>query len=120
MAKFKKGSPQAKAFMAKLRAARGKKSKPKKNGSTLYVEKNETKKTKPKRVIKVKRTKTGTFKSFKALSGTYFNKGLDSLNLHYGQLMTKHLNASTAKLKREIAKEIGQVKKKIITLKRLK
>jgi hypothetical protein len=63
MARFKKGSKEAKAYMAKLRRMKDS------VGATLYIEKGETKRTKPKRVVQVKRTKTGLFKNFSTVSG---------------------------------------------------
>lgn len=93
MAKFKKGSPQAKAFMAKLRAARGKKSKPKKLGATLFLEQNESKKTKPKKKIRIKRNPEGTFKNFSLISGLFDEstiKSLDDLKKQYYSLAKKY------------------------------
>ena len=58
-----KGSKEAKAYMAKLRKMKDS------VGATLYIEKGETKRTKPKRVVQVKRTKTGLFKNFSTVSG---------------------------------------------------
>lgn len=63
MARFKKGSKEAKAYMAKLRSMKDS------VGATLYIEKGETKRTKPKRIVQVKRTKTGLFKGFSTVSG---------------------------------------------------
>lgn len=68
--KLKKGSKEAKAFMAKLRSAKGK---PKKKvsgwnkGGTFIIESNEKKPANAKKVIKVERRKVvkpGTFKNF--------------------------------------------------------
>ena len=68
--KLKKGSKEAKAFMAKLRAAKGK---PKKKvsgwnkGGTFIIETDEKKPVNAKKVIKVERrkvVKAGTFKNF--------------------------------------------------------
>jgi hypothetical protein len=42
-------------------------------GSTLYLEKGETSKTKPKRIVQIKRTKKGVFKKFSTISG--YQKG---------------------------------------------
>jgi len=61
-----KGSKEAKAYMAKLRSMRS-------VGSTLYLEKGETRKTKPKRIVQVQRTKKGVFKKFSTISG--YKKG---------------------------------------------
>jgi hypothetical protein len=69
MPKFKKGSKEAKAYMAKLRNMRS-------VGATLYLEKGETSKTKPKRIVQVKRTKQGVFKKFTSISG--YKKGTTS------------------------------------------
>jgi hypothetical protein len=82
--RFKKGSPEAKAFMAKLRRMKGRKTAPKKvavkksksvgsykKGTTKFVEISE--KPYPKKSVVVtrhKRTgKHGTFKSFRKISG---------------------------------------------------
>jgi len=74
--KLKKGSKEAKAFMAKLRAAKGK---PKKKvsgwnkGGTFIIESNEKKPANAKKVIKVERrkvVKAGTFKNFTRVGAT--------------------------------------------------
>lgn len=39
-------------------------------GATLLLEKNETRKTKPKNVVKITRAKTGTFKKVQSIAGT--------------------------------------------------
>lgn len=66
--KFKKGSVEAKKYMAKIRAMKGK---PKKKslGATKFVEKTESKKTKPKKTIQITRKSDGTFKKFTRLAG---------------------------------------------------
>lgn len=75
--KLKKGSAEAKRFMAKIRAMKsGAKKKttkkaPKKIGATKFVEQNETKSTKPKRNIQITRRSDGTFKKFKQISGLH-------------------------------------------------
>lgn len=66
MPRFKKGSKEAKAYMAKLRRMRS-------VGATLILEKGETPKTKPKRIVQVKRNKQGVFKKFSSISG--YRKG---------------------------------------------
>jgi hypothetical protein len=58
--KFKKGSKEAKAFMAKLRAKR-------KVGAIKIVEKGESKSAKPKAVYQQKRSAKGTFKGLKKI-----------------------------------------------------
>ena len=67
--KLKKGSLEAKRFMAKIRAMRSgtKKKATKKIGATKFIEKNETKSTKPKRNIQITRRSDGTFKKFKQI-----------------------------------------------------
>ena len=74
--KLKKGSKEAKAFMAKIRAAKGK---PKKklsgwnNGGTYVIESGEKKPLKAKKVILVTRRKVvkpGTFKKFSRVGST--------------------------------------------------
>ena len=74
--KLKKGSAAAKAFMAKIRSKKNttKKSIAKKTtknnvGSTLLISKGENPRKKPTRVIQVDRTKKGTFKKFRTVSG---------------------------------------------------
>lgn len=78
--KLKKGSAEAKRYMAKIRSMKaGSKKKPTKKvglGATKYIEKGESAKTKPKRIITITRFpkaklqtkknsgKPGTFKSF--------------------------------------------------------
>lgn len=58
---LKKGSPEAKKYMAKIRA--------KKVGSTLLIEKGESTRKKPTKIVEVQRTKKGLFKKFKSISG---------------------------------------------------
>jgi hypothetical protein len=74
--KLKKGSIEAKRYMAKIRAMKSgtkkkatkkKATKKKSIGSTKFVEKNEPKNTKPKRTIQITRKANGTFKKFKSL-----------------------------------------------------
>jgi hypothetical protein len=103
--KLKKGSKEAKAFMAKLRAAKGK---PKKKvagwnkGGTYIIESGEGKPAKAKKVLKVTRrkvVKAGTFKDFtrvgvlsglsKKIAGLFDIKtitDLDSLKQEYRKL----------------------------------
>lgn len=59
--KFKKGSKAAKDYMAKLRS--------KKVGSTLLISKGENPRKKPTKIVQVDRTKKGTFKKFRTISG---------------------------------------------------
>tara|TARA_R110000868_G_scaffold306879_1_gene568338 strand:+ start:8565 stop:8981 length:417 start_codon:yes stop_codon:yes gene_type:complete len=82
--KLKKGSLEAKRFMAKIRAKKGK---PKatvngwKKGNTRMLEVNEPV-FKTKKNVRVKRRKLGTFKKFTTISGMksdVFNK-LEDLN----------------------------------------
>jgi hypothetical protein len=69
--KLKKGSAEAKRFMAKLRSMKSG-AKKKSIGATKFVEKNETKSTKPKRNIQITRRSDGTFKKFKQIGATKF------------------------------------------------
>ena len=62
--KLKKGSAAAKAYMAKIRAAKGKKTTAKKVGATLLIEKNETQFTKPKKIYKINRNANGRIKNY--------------------------------------------------------
>jgi hypothetical protein len=59
MPKFKKGSAAAKTYMAKLRAARGKKV-----GSTLYLEKNEKTTDPIKKAYRIERDSKGRIKKY--------------------------------------------------------
>jgi hypothetical protein len=59
MANFKKGSAAAKAYMAKLRAARGKKV-----GSTSYLEKNEKTTDPIKKAYRIERDAKGRIKKY--------------------------------------------------------
>jgi hypothetical protein len=68
--KLKKGSLEAKRFMAKIRAMKAG-TKKKSIGATKFVEKNEPKNTKPKRTIQITRKANGTFKKFKQIGGIY-------------------------------------------------
>ena len=66
--KLKKGSLEAKRYMAKIRAMKSG-TKKKTIGATKFVEKKEPKNTKPKRTIKITRRADGTFKNFKQING---------------------------------------------------
>ena len=66
--KLKKGSLEAKRFMAKIRAMKSG-TKKKSIGATKFVEKKEPKNTKPKRTIQITRSADGTFKKFKQIGG---------------------------------------------------
>ena len=81
--KLKKGSAAAKAYMAKIRAKKktAKKKPVKKIGANLLIEKGESRKTKPARVVQVQRTKKGAFKKFATLNG--INKSIGSLKKKY-------------------------------------
>ena len=68
--KLKKGSLEAKRFMAKIRAMKSD-TKKKTIGATKFVEKKEPKNTKPKRTIQITRKADGTFKKFKQIGGIY-------------------------------------------------
>lgn len=78
---LKKGSKEAKAFMAKLRAKKGvtKKTAAKKVGSTLLIEKGESTRKKPTRIVQINRTKTGTFKKFRSVSGVGAINGVNDV-----------------------------------------
>jgi hypothetical protein len=69
--KLKKGSLEAKRYMAKIRAMKDS-TKKKSIGATKFVEKKEPKNTKPKRTIQITRRSDGTFKNFKSLGATKF------------------------------------------------
>jgi hypothetical protein len=85
--KLKKGSKEAKAFMAKLRAAKGK---PKKKvsgwnkGGTFIIESGESKPAKANKVIKVTRRKVvkpGTFKDFTRVGYTHKDTKSHNVNI---------------------------------------
>jgi len=130
--KLKKGSKEAKAFMAKIRAAKGK---PKKKvggwnkGGTFIIESNEKKPANAKKVIKVTRrkvVKAGTFKDFKTINGittikldkklasTEYQKTLTYIN-NFEKLILKIKNAlptvKTLQTKTELKKELAYIKK---------
>lgn len=69
MPTFKKGSKQAKDYMAYIRSLK-KTSKPKKVGAIKIVEKGENKFTKPSAIFEYTRTKKGTFKGMKKIGAT--------------------------------------------------
>jgi hypothetical protein len=66
--KIRNKKPGMKWTSAIKEASRQLKSGKKKVGATLLIEKKETKKTKPKRVVRITRKKNGTFKSVKQVS----------------------------------------------------
>lgn len=85
--KLKKGSKEAKAFMAKIRAAKGK---PKKKvsgwnkGGTYIIESGESKPAKAKKVLKVTRRKVvkpGTFKDFTRIGYTHKDTKSHNVNI---------------------------------------
>lgn len=111
MARFKKGSLEAKKYMAKIRGK--KKSKSPKKLSSVKPKKQRSRKG----ATKGPRTKK---QSLSGIAQGHFAKGIESLLSHYGALSARALNAGTAKVKREINKQIKEVKKKISVLKKLK
>mgnify|MGYP006276153241 CR=1 FL=1 len=69
--KLKKGSKEAKEYMASIRKMKGKsKSSAKKVGAIKIVEKGESKNAKPSAVYQYNRTKKGTFKGLKKIGAT--------------------------------------------------
>lgn len=101
--KLKKGSIEAKRFMAKIRAMKSgtKKKATKKTsiGATKFVEKKEPKNTKPKRTIQITRKADGTFKKFKQIGSIHKDTKshnvrvsvVSGLNVHYSQKITNLL-----------------------------
>jgi len=113
--KFKKGSAAAKAFMAKIRAAKGK---PKKTAKKIGVVK---KKAAPKKRT-VKKAAPGTHKDSKSHNvkisvvsgiGTLMTHFKD----HYGKLAAKKLLEKTKREKNKITKQMSEIAAKIKKLK---
>jgi hypothetical protein len=101
--KFKKGSKEAKAFMAKLRAKR-------KVGAIKIVEKGESKSAKPKAVYQQKRTAKGTFKGLKKIGakpGLHKDTKSHNVNIRVlsGAKMYSVGQVDYSKLVRQFAKE---------------
>ncbi|MBW7844859.1 MAG: hypothetical protein H3C45_04310 [Bacteroidia bacterium] len=107
--RLKKGSKAAKEYMAKIRAKRNKKTKAKKVGSTLFLEKGETTRTKKRKKILVKRNSNGTFKGFKTISGV---KKIGAISLSIvGEELTK-LEYQIIELKKQIKTTKAAIDKK--------
>ena len=95
--KLKKGSPEAKRFMAKIRSM---KKATKKIGATKFVEKKEPKNTKPKCTIQITRSSDGTFKKFKQIGSVHKDTKshnvkisvVSGLNVHYSQKLINLTN----------------------------
>lgn len=109
--KLKKGSKEAKAFMAKLRAARGKK---KKVGAIKIVEKGETKATKPKATYQTKRTKKGTFKGLRRIGATKTHKDTKSHNVNIRMVsgigaIKSDLNRKLTSAQNNLAELVGKL-----------
>lgn len=85
MPKFKKGSKEAKAYMAKIRAKR-KKATTKKVGATKIIERGEKKSTPAKKVYQRVRTKTGTFKGLKRVGSTHADTKSHNVKISIGSL----------------------------------
>jgi hypothetical protein len=83
MPKFKKGSKEAKAYMAKIRAKR-KKATTKKVGATKIIERGEKKSTPAKKVYQRVRTKTGTFKGLKRVGTTHADTKSHNVKISIG------------------------------------
>jgi len=123
--KLKKGSAEAKRYMAKIRSmkAGSKKKATKKKatnkktiGATMLIEANESKKKRPTKVIKITRESNGTFKNFKALSGVDYlneiNYCLNKIDKH-----NKFIEMNAYKLKNKtMNKETKDLLKKQIIL----
>ena len=86
--------------------------KPKKRkvGSTLLLEKKDTRRTKPKRVVRITRTKTGTFKNWNTLSG-YMNGAKKLIEQKIALLEVRKFKAGTKRAKNSIAKKISGLKR---------
>ena len=71
---YKTGRYKTFADAVKAAYKKGKTTKRKKVGATLLIERKETRRTKPKRVVRITRTKTGTFKKMQRIgSAKLFN-----------------------------------------------
>jgi hypothetical protein len=87
------------------------KPKKKKVGSTLLLEKKDTRRTKPKRVVRITRTKTGTFKNWQTISG-YMNGAKKMIENKIALCEVRKFKASTRRAKNTIAKQIAELKRK--------
>lgn len=79
-------------------------------GATLLVEKGESRRTKPKRVVQIKRTKTGTFKGMQTIGGAK-----STLREHYREQLQKALfrrdQATTKRDKKAFGKKVTEARK---------
>jgi hypothetical protein len=89
--KLKKGSIEAKRFMAKIRAMKSgtkkkatkkKATKKKTIGATMFVETNESKKKRPTKVIRVTRKGNGTFKKFNTIGNIHKDKNSHNVKIN--------------------------------------
>lgn len=112
--KLKKGSAAAKVYMAKIRSKRktAKKKPVRKVGATLLLEKGESRKTKPARVVQVQRTKKGAFKKF-ATIGSATAEVKNILEEKIKNLYIRTLKAKTKREKTKIGKELAELKRKL-------
>lgn len=81
-------------------------------GATLLIEKRETRRTKPKRVVRITRTKGGTFKNMETVSGVSQAKRLIKRRLkeQLSRLLLMHTLATNKQNKRNLAKQIREKK----------
>jgi hypothetical protein len=110
-----------KAASAEYRAgslgkASGKTKRRRKVGATLLIERNETRRTRPKRVVRIKRTSKGTFKgaslagvSSAALKAELRSKLKSRLAM---QLLTQSM-ATTKTNRRRAAKKVAETKRQL-------
>lgn len=84
-------------------------------GATLLIEKGETKKTKPRLVYQVKRTKTGTYKGVQQIAGVSLSSAVGSvksvLERDIANLELKKFKAKKKVDQRRISKIISEKKR---------
>lgn len=114
--KLKKGSAAAKAYMAKIRAKKKtakKKAVPKRKvGATLLIEKGESKKSRPKKVVQIKRNAAGQIKSMSTIAGVK-SAGKIILEEKIKNLYLRSLKASNKREKTKILKALNAEKRKL-------
>jgi len=106
-----------KAAGKKIKSGRRKR-KPARTGAVKFIERGETKRTRAKKVYRVKRTKTGTFKGVKSVGAVkspaqHIKAAREAFGEQYGNLALKQFLAPTKTKRRSIGKKLAALRSRI-------
>jgi hypothetical protein len=118
--KFANWQKAVKAAGKKLKT-KGRKKPGKRTGAVKFIERGETRSTRPKKIYKVSRTKTGNFKTLKAVGkatvSQHIKAAREGLGQQYGNLAIRQFLAPTKTKRRQISKKLAHVRSQILRLK---